>query len=355
LQIVLRALVLLLVPTFAFANMGAPTRGTGAASEPAGTIDVAITREQLVIDLRPIAEGKHVEVAATYQVDNRDTTKQLSLVFAAGSDFDVLRVTLDGKPVETRPVDSATLPQSWQPPNETPTADGKSLGFSLPRGMSAAGFQLELPPGPHEIAIAFSTSAMTHHAKQPVLQHQFVYMLAPARTWLAFGGLDVTVHLPHEWEATITPAMKRTGDTFTASFPNLPADAIAMTTSAPLGSYRYIVVALWVLFVLVAIGGGFLVHRVAFVLQRWHSKSNRVGSPGVTAFFLGIAWAAAFLAAAILALFGADFALPANEVDHRGYGDALAAVFFGFVSLLVVVLGFVLGKRGARRATPELL
>ena len=62
-------------------------------------------------------------------------------------------------------------------------------------------------------------------------------MLAPARAWDGFGGLDVTVHLPACWAAASRPELARVGDELRGSFDAVPADALALTV-APCDSAR---------------------------------------------------------------------------------------------------------------------
>ena len=59
----------------------------------------------------------------------------------------------------------------------------------------------------------------------PTITWQFAYVLAPARAWGGFGGLDVEVLLPHGWRAAYTPDLLRNGDMLRRNFDVVPADA----------------------------------------------------------------------------------------------------------------------------------
>ncbi len=333
----------------AIANVGAPTFGGQQAGEPAGIVDVAITHEELVIDLRPLAQQGLVTVAATYHLDNRATAKRLDLVFASGAEGLVsFHVTLDRKEIETRLVTGRDLPTSWRTPTSTPLPGGGELGFDLRHEGGTAAFQLDVAPGPHELVISYAAEAMTHHAHEPNLMHQFAYVLSPARTWAGFGGLDVTVLVPPAWTAAITPAMTRTGDTLRARFADLPADAIAVTVTAPLGAYRLVGVATWILFALSLFGGGLLVHRIAYGAERARSARGILSGEGRTTFALAAAWGTVFVVSGGFMLFGPALALPEGQADHRGYGGAFAMLLVLMVSVVVFVIGLVLGRRGAR-------
>jgi hypothetical protein len=361
-RFVLAALMILALAAPARANAGPPSYGGQPAGEPAGMTRVAIAREHLVIDLRPLAhDGQtsrfgRVSVEATYQLDNQGAAQHLDLVFASGANELVeFLVTLDGQPVASQLVSGATLPDSWKAPTSTPLPDGGDLGFTLRNAYGTAGFTLDVPPGRHVLAISYLAEAMTHHVGEPTVRHQFAYVLSPARAWAGFGGLDVTVHTPPGWIAALTPAMTRTGDTFKASYDSLRADSIALTVYAPLGAYRIVQTAGWILFALLTLGGGPLVRRAArgIALRRAHDDKITLRSPFPPAGGLSAIWAAAVLAAGGFALFGADLALPAGQADHRGLGDAFFFMTIVFLSLVVLVLGIWIGVRASRGAEAQ--
>jgi len=69
--------------------------------------------------------------------------------------------------------------------------------------------------------------------RYPTTTWQFPYVLAPARDWGEFGRLDVVVHVPDGWQAQSTPPLERQQTTLRGSFMGLPADALLVTTRAP--------------------------------------------------------------------------------------------------------------------------
>src|SRR5262249_3827849 len=77
-------LVLLLLPSAARANIG-PRWWGNLVSEPEGLKAVAITREQLTIDLRPLAKRGLVEVEAIYYLQHSGSLKKLDLLFVSGA------------------------------------------------------------------------------------------------------------------------------------------------------------------------------------------------------------------------------------------------------------------------------
>src|SRR5262249_39998087 len=77
----------LALPAAVLANVGPPGSGGNIAAEPSGLEAVAITKETLAIDLRPLAEKKPVEVEAIYHLEKRGEVKQVNLVFVSGSEL----------------------------------------------------------------------------------------------------------------------------------------------------------------------------------------------------------------------------------------------------------------------------
>jgi hypothetical protein len=350
------ALAVLVAVPAASANVGAPTQGGQLAGEPAGIRDIAIAHEDLAIDLRPLVDGNLAQVSATYHLDNRAADQTLDLVLASGSGEPVqFRVTLDGAEVPTAAWPDAALPASWQAPTATPRLDGDGeLGYELRHPGGPLGFRLAVPPGRHTLSLAYSADPVHHHAGEPMLLHQFVYVLSPARTWAGFGGLDVTLRVPPGWRAAVRPALVRDGDTLHAAFPDLPADAIAVTVAAPAGAFRIIRYTAGALFAIVALCGGIAVARVAAARERHALAAGKLPSPWV-ALGAGFAWSAAFLAAGLCAVLGPAEALPAAQVDHRGYGEAFAAILVVIGALFVLPIGVWVARAAGRRESIRVL
>ncbi len=203
--------------------MGDPRIGGSVVGEGTGIRSVTITREELTIDMRAVAESSMVAVSATYHLDNPGDAKQLDVVFVTGIgralDF---VATVDGKALATRPMPvPIELPPHWMLPEYTR------------RGMETVGIRLEIPTGRHDVAVTYKAPAVLYHRREPTLRHQFPYILAPARTWGGFGGLDITVLVPAGWDAEITPPLKRAGDRFIGSFSSIPADSVLIEAHAP--------------------------------------------------------------------------------------------------------------------------
>ncbi|HEX8283264.1 MAG TPA: hypothetical protein VF588_07910 [Pyrinomonadaceae bacterium] len=254
----LAAVCLLLVVAAApsRANMAArqpESRAGDAPTEPGGALkSVRILRETLVIDLRPLAGRRPAVVEATYAVYNDAGEHGLDLVFVAAS----MRpgaawvwngyewkpgperagseggVWLDGRAVEARAEEDARgLPAAWAPPATTPGLRPGQKPLPLKSdGKGTLSFRVTLSSGPHELRVRYEARPGAYaDAMSDAVYWQLGYVLAPARQWAGFGGLDAKVLLPEGWRAASLPEMRREGDALVASWDALPADTLAVT------------------------------------------------------------------------------------------------------------------------------
>ena len=251
--------VLLSAATAARANMAEPRpawRAGEVGGEPGGGLKaVHILRETLLIDLRPLRSGRPARVEATYRLRNEGGERAFDLVFVAaalapqdaaggwvwrgsrwvreaGDGAAEGGVWLDGQPVPASGIAAGELPKNWAPPSETPALDGRgaeALPYNV-EGQGAISFRLTLPPGEHTVRVSYEArptaySGVTSNA----VDWQLGYVLAPAREWGSFGGLDAKVLVPEGWRVASSPEMTREGDALVASWDALPADALAVT------------------------------------------------------------------------------------------------------------------------------
>ncbi|HEU4597202.1 MAG TPA: hypothetical protein VFS10_18875 [Pyrinomonadaceae bacterium] len=257
LAVLLVCATLCALPCGARANMAArqpEARAGGLLGEPFGLLkSVHIERETLLIDLRPLADLRPAVVEATYKVRNDGEARALELVFVAdglsadggwvwnGSDWvrdarakplAEAGVWLDGARVEgARAETGAELPEEFRPPSRTPALYESQE--ELPYKTEADGtiiFRVTLAPGPHTFVVRY---AARPSAFADTLSHeinwQLGYVLAPARRWESFGGLDAKVLLPTGWHAASEPALTREGDALVKSWDVIPADSLAIT------------------------------------------------------------------------------------------------------------------------------
>jgi hypothetical protein len=215
------------------------------AAEPQGLKGVVITPEELAFDLRPLASLEPAHVEAVYHLDNPGPARKLDLLFvAAGAGVNGFQVSLNGSPVASRevplegqPGQSEKLPESWKPPRQFPGIDRTTYPHTteLDSTLTTLAFAVELPPGRSKVAARYRVRACGTDESYPTATWQVPYVLAPAKAWGGFGGLDVVVHLPDGWEASATPALARDGDVLRGHFEGLPADWLAVAARKPVG------------------------------------------------------------------------------------------------------------------------
>ncbi|HET6764682.1 MAG TPA: hypothetical protein VFH27_13450, partial [Longimicrobiaceae bacterium] len=226
---------LLLLPASARGNMAAPWHPGQPVGEPvAGLEGIRVVRERLTIDLRPLAAGEAVHVEAVYCMRNDGPARTVPVVFVA--DGLVARgagVWMDGRPLTATRGDGDTLPTAWRAPAKTPGLDGGSLDY-VTRGEGTLRFALPFAAGEHTVRVVYRARLSQHSGSDsPVAAWQLGYVLAPARAWAGFGGIDVHVLLPAGWRAEAAPALTRRGDELRGSWNALPADALSITARAP--------------------------------------------------------------------------------------------------------------------------
>lgn len=332
--------VLVALTSSARANVAAPWIEGGTSGEASGIGTVTIKREELTIDLRPAATVEPAKIRVVYHLDNPGDEKPLDLVFVSGSFVTKFAPTLDGKALEytmSTPRDAAA---PWTGPSGTPDFDGGEVSYKAE--ITPVGFHMTLPSGTHDLVIEYSARMGGRHDHEPTVKRQLVYILAPAKTWGGFGGLDITVHVPNDWRAIASLPLQRSGDTLTGSFATIPADALGITLQAkPSVLYSISTRALQVQLILVLIGGWFVLYRRANV--RPHMTLSG-------AFGHGFLWATAVLVTGLLAIFVPDSFLPDLQADRRGYGDAFAAIGLVLLSVVVLVIGTIVTRVRSGRA-----
>lgn len=249
------------------ANAGPPYYTDGQlAAEPSGLTGVAISHESLTIDMRrlpvypenmrgrtdSLAIHNPITVSVTYSITNSGPAREVALLFAAGApDTAGFSVTLDGQSITAQPAISVTVPAEWLPPAKTPGLDGNDLNYLGPpnvydngwahypetfaRSLTATyAFTVTIPANESVMAVQYRAEPQLYLSSgysRALESYQFAYVLAPARAWDGFGGLDVTVHLPACWLAASRPELARSGDDLIGSFDAVPADALAFTVA----------------------------------------------------------------------------------------------------------------------------
>ncbi len=253
------------------ANAGPPYyTGGQVVAEPSGLAGIAIAHETLDIDMRGLSIhprstismtgtveiSNPITVSVVYSITNSGAAREGALLFASGAPSTAnFAASLDDQPIAAQPVISVTLPTEWQPPRTTPGLNGSpplpyvdpkggqnqySPSFGQYRGnlvrawTATYAFTVTFPAGESALAIRYHADPQIRHSGgylSSLDSYQFAYVLAPARAWDGFGGLDVTVHLPACWEAAALPELARAGDELRGAFDAVPADALALTVA----------------------------------------------------------------------------------------------------------------------------
>jgi hypothetical protein len=270
LTVFLVAISLLTWPARVRANaaekMPASRSGDGLRDPQGELKSVHIEHEVLLIDMRSLAQGRPVVVEANYQVRNSGEGRAVELVFVAPaltSDLNgggwVWReaqwvnderlspvteggVWLDGQAIAgVRPeTGDDTLPKDWQPPKATPALgeSQKPLPYQA-TSSSTILFRIDLAPGEHSIRVRYAARPSAYCTPgSPAIYWQLGYVLAPARQWASFGGLDAKVLLPTGWRAAGTPEMKREGESLVGSWTAIPSDTLALTAQTTESVFR---------------------------------------------------------------------------------------------------------------------
>lgn len=241
------ALTLLATASRASANFGptSRTRPGQAAGEPLGLEKIALEHEELTLDLRPLEQGWPVIIEATYQLFNSGPEVTLDLTFLGGPAAEVqtyhelfnrAEVRLDQQFLPSRLEPMGRMPASWELPAHTPGLErAKRVDIPYSRVEQSWGLQFRatIPPGAHVLSVRYLQKATRREdVRDPVCIWQVAYVLAPARDWSRFGGLDVRVLLAPGWKAACDVRLSRVQDELRGTFSDLPADCLALTAQA---------------------------------------------------------------------------------------------------------------------------
>lgn len=353
----------LLLATVASANVAAPVQPGLAAGEPVGRLaPVAIARERLQFDLRSLDTRFRIAVRATYELRNPGAPLTTPLVFVA-PDIAAGDVTLNDAPLPVEPIETLTLPESWQPPTTTPALDpdgsDAALTYESHLPNRAMQFAATIPSGESVLSVRYD-AVPSQHDRRIYRAYQLGYVLAPARDWAAFGELILDVRYPLGWQlATSLPlelaptpddgeGLRQTG-----RFAGLPADRFALTAQPLPPTWQLglrsgargvgAIAGLW--------GSGWLGWRWG----RWcgrRSRSMQVGSLFGALVLGGVL----FAVGAGLGVLGGDRLLATTHLANRWeYSAAISSgliLFAGFwLAVAIALYAWLRGRRAVRRLT----
>jgi hypothetical protein len=362
----------LCLPASARADIGPRWWGDRAA-EPQGLKGVDITHQDLTIDLRPLAAVQPVHVEAVYRLHNPGEARKLDLVFVSGVDgVTDFEVRLGDRLLESRPVprkqshwERDELPKSWQPPPPKLGIEHPAfyMGAIIATEVELLEFSVELPSGLSTLRARYRARAWGAAEPDPVtakvyptVTWQFPYVLAPAREWKSFGGLDVTVYLPEGWQAASDPKLEREGAVLRGKFGDVPADTLMLATRAPVGPeleraehfYRGLYIAIVVAGGVLCWGGGRLL-RIIPAKYRNHPDFFNLSVGG--AVLLTLLWAALIFVGAHLTWQGFLGTLAGQESPYYFREDPIPFACSTFPLVLVALpVGFLIAWQSAPTA-----
>jgi hypothetical protein len=366
------ALVGFSLPASARADIGPRWWGDRAA-EPLGLQGVDITHQDLTIDLRPLEAVQPAHVETVYRLHNSGAARKLDLVFVSGvkgvTDF---QVRLGDRLLESRPVPrkqlewhGQELPKSWQPPPPKLGIDGDAffMGDVIATEAELLEFSVELPPGPSTLSARYRArawgaaeprSAEGRYEPYPTVTWQFPYVLAPAREWKSFGGLDVTVYVPEGWQSASAPALHPEGSVLHGNFRDVPADTLMLAARAPVGPELRRATYLYLgLDALIVVAGGVLCWGCGRLFGRFlanHpddpiSRPLSVGGPAL----LALLWGALIIGGLHFTWRGILGSLAGQESPYYFREDLLGFACLAFPQLLIALPGgFLLAWRSVR-------
>ena len=329
--------VLLLLPAPVMGNVR-PRKAdkTPAVGEVKGIKDVIITRETLAVDLRPLVRGEAAHVEVVYHLKNRGPERKFELVFISGAAGPDGLTT--GGPIP--PVSDFNV---W-------LGDRSVASMPAPASPNPA-FSVVLPSGLQILKIKYRARVRKEIQEDAFVARvswKFVYILAPAREWGEFGGLEVTMQVPESWHAEGTPSLTRSGNELRATFDGLPADEMLYYLHAPEG---------WAFHALTY--GGWPLLGMVFVAGAWicglGGRANGRRLPVPSSFLprsmgLAVLWSLGVVLTGLLAIFGPGIVLPAGVGEEPvGYGRAIAVIGLVFLASLVFVLGCAIAQTTALR------
>jgi hypothetical protein len=206
-------------------------------------------------------------------------------------------------------------------------------------------FSVELPPGPSTLSARYRARAWgtaepdltaSRATAYPTVTWQFPYVLAPARDWASFGGLDATIYLPEGWQSASRPALDRDGAILRGRFGEVPADTLMLAARAPVGPELRRAVYLYLgLYALLVVAGGVLCWWAGrlvgrFLGDHWDPADSASLTVGVPA-LLALLWVA-------LIIVGAHFTWRGNVGSLGGQESP----YFGENALSMGCLAFLL-------------
>ncbi|MBX7171386.1 MAG: hypothetical protein K1X72_10535 [Pyrinomonadaceae bacterium] len=342
----LLSLILLMICSInLWANVAAPSQGGQTLTEPSGIKNINILKEDLNIDFTQLGDeavsvrDRFINVEAIYQIDNPADIEKLELVFVIVSDAKNFQFFLDDKEIPTETVDNEKFADrsTWKKPDKTPYKDRQLLMYNPYNGnLKSAKFTLNLTKGKHSLKAKYKAEPTVYKNIGIMKGWQFAYSLAPVRDWKSFGGLNLTIKIPENWNFYSNLNLEQNGGTLTGNFKEIPADYLAATTQAPVpDSYKTWSDITFFIF----LGCLFVVPVLLIIFAVW--KGYKWKNSWAYGLLAGTVWA---LLVGISGFFSQSFPkglIPEGQFASYGYDDLFSVFFMVLLIPIVFVLGIV--------------
>lgn len=245
------ALLFSLTISHCIANMASPYEKGSTNIAPYSSRDIGITKEMLEIRINNDYTTAHFIV--NYYINTSITGSQVPLLFDAENYKEGFTVMVDGKHVSLLTIglndfstdsfkyfypvfDSLALDKDK---NEAGVNWDKDINVKY-KLFNLKYFKVDLAKGNHIIHVEYTANAWADKGGSWVKKYHYPYSLQPAKYWKSFGGLQVTVTLPHNDTAITTNLGKPVssdGIVTTWQFTKIPVDVLTIYYTPQAGAY----------------------------------------------------------------------------------------------------------------------
>jgi len=229
------------------------------------------------------------------------------------------------------------MKQSWKKPDKTPYQDRELMYNPYNGNLKSAKFTINLPKGKHILKAKYKAEPTVYKDIGIMKGWQFAYSLAPARDWKSFGGLNLNIKIPKDWQFFSNLKLEQAGETLTGKFDQIPADFLAVTIQAPVPtSYNTWVDITFFTFLACLLAVPLLIIGLAIWMVVNEKNSQAYG------IVAGFTWA---ILVGVSGFFSQSFPktlIPEGQYASYGYDDLFGPFFIVLLIPSALVLGIVL-------------
>lgn len=194
-----------------------------------------VIKEDLIINLSTLEEGKPIKVWAKYIITCPKLLKNVNLIFVANNLRDVsYKVLLNNKPIDGSVNRYREMPSVWLPPDSIKWKNGYIPYKYTHEGLIS--FCIDsLSVGTHTLTVSYDAEPSEWFNKKTLSKIEtFVYILKPTTQWKSFSNFHLIVFTPKGWNFFSNLNLTKTSDyTFSGYWAQLPAHHISMVVQKP--------------------------------------------------------------------------------------------------------------------------